>query len=87
MTSHDYMKQVSTPLTKIYLPKMAYQSELKGRGRLCYSNLFIWILPLWGKKNGTKQSLKNPQKMIASSLEKKTWQNGNQILNQQIAKM
>ena len=71
---------------------------MKGRDRLCRSNSFIWIPPLlpqltvtteklWGKKYGTKQGLKNPQKLIAKSLEKKTWQNGNKILNQQIAKM
>ena len=38
-----------------------------------------------GKKNGTKQGLKNPQKKIVQCLKKKTSQNGNQILNQQIA--
>ena len=26
---------------------MAYQLDLKGRGRLCCSDLLIWILPLF----------------------------------------
>ena len=52
---------------------MAYQSKLKGRGRLCRSNSLILILPLlsqlnvtteklWGKKNDTERGLKNQQK-------------------------
>ena len=43
---------------------------------------------LWGKKKWHKAKFEKTQTMIASSLEnKKTWQNGNQVLNQQIAKM
>ena len=75
---------------------------MKDRGRLCGSNSFIWILPLlsqltvtteklWGKKNGTKQSSKNGSIELREKnnkqTKKKPWQNGNQILNQQIAKM
>ena len=52
---------------------MAYQSNLKGRSRLCRSISSIRILlllsqltvttkNLWGRKNGTEQGLKNQQK-------------------------
>ena len=55
--------------TKICLPKTAYQSKLKGRGRLCHWNSLIRILPLLsqltvttekicGKQNGTERGLK-----------------------------
>ena len=68
--------------TKTYLPKTAYQSEFTGRGRLCHSNSLLWFLPLlsqltvttkklWEKKNGAEQGLKNQQKMITESLERK----------------
>ena len=41
-----------------------------------------------GKEKWHKAKFEKSQKMIAYSLEKKkTWQNGNQILNQEIATM
>ena len=33
--THDTTTYLGGNKTKIYLPKMAYQLELKGRGRLC----------------------------------------------------
>ena len=65
-------------------------------GRLCRSNSFIWVLlllpqltvtneKLWGKKNGTKFT-KNDSIEFRKQNKTKI-QNGNQILNQQIAKI